>query len=131
MEKRENGEGERHVALYAQDESEPRAAYAFFESEEALNAAGTWRCDGQEGKYAVTVLDADGQPVPGAMIQVCDDKTCMVLTTDENGAVEHAGAPYAYEIHVLKAPKGFAKCADTFVMPEAGGEMTIVLAAAE
>ena len=77
------------------------------------------------------MLDADGQPVPGAMIQVCDDKTCMVLTTDENGAVEHAGAPYAYEIHVLKAPKGFAKCADTFVMPEAGGEMTIVLAAAE
>ena len=55
----------------------------------------------------------------------------MVLTTDKNGAVEHAGAPYAYEIHVLKAPKGFAKCADTFVMPEAGGEMTIVLAAAE
>ena len=80
-----------------------------------------------EATYRVVVTDSAGKAVPGAMLQMCDDATCLVLTTDETGAAAHTGAPYPYEIHVLRAPQGYAKPAATLLMPVGGGEAVIVL----
>lgn len=77
--------------------------------------------------YTIKVVDEAGDPVPGAMIQICDDATCAVAVTDENGSATHVAAPYAYEIHLLKAPEGYAKVTETFHMEPAGGELTITL----
>lgn len=78
-------------------------------------------------EYRIRVTDADGRPVAGAMVKICDADTCRVETTDENGEVRFDAARYAYEIVILKAPDGFAPNAETFVMPEAGGEIEIQL----
>ena len=81
-----------------------------------------------QGVYTVTVTDESGAPVQGAMVQLCDEATCLVLKTDENGSATHTGAAYPYEVHLLKAPKGYARVTETFVMPAQGGEITITLA---
>ena len=80
-----------------------------------------------DGVYTVLVTDESGAPVQGAMVQICDETTCLVLKTDENGSVVHTGARYPYEVHLLKAPKGYARVTETFVMPEEGGEIRITL----
>ncbi len=78
-------------------------------------------------EYGVRVTDADGKPVAGAMVKICDEDTCRVETTDENGEVRFTAERYAYEILILKAPDGFKPNAETFVLPEAGGEIEIRL----
>ena len=81
-----------------------------------------------DGVYTVLVVDESGAPVQGAMVQICDETTCLVLKTDENGSVTHTGAAYPYEVHLLKAPKGYARATETFTLPAEGGEITITLA---
>lgn len=78
-------------------------------------------------EYRIRVTEADGKPVAGAMVKICDADTCRVETTDENGEVRFDAARYAYEIVILKAPDGFAPSAETFVLPEMGGEIEIRL----
>lgn len=40
-------------------------------------------------KFKVTLVDQDGNPVPNAMVQICNDENCLMpLPTDENGIVE-------------------------------------------
>lgn len=74
--------------------------------------------------YAVSVVDQNGDPVPGVMIQVCNDETCMVYTTDEAGACEFELEPFAYEVHLLKLPEGYEGDTETItVAPEEGGEL--------
>lgn len=79
-------------------------------------------------EYTLHFVDQDGNPVEGVMAQVCDDETCEVFPSDESGTVQCQKALYAYEIHVLMVPDGYAfDTAQTFTMPEAGGELTIEL----
>lgn len=74
--------------------------------------------------YAVSVVDQNGDPVPEVMIQVCNDETCMVYTTDEAGACEFELEPFAYEVHMLKLPEGYEGDTETItVAPEEGGEL--------
>ncbi|MEG1604616.1 MAG: TlpA disulfide reductase family protein [Clostridia bacterium] len=80
-----------------------------------------------EGQYVVVVTDEAGNPVPGVMVQVCDATTCQVMPTDADGKVVHAGAPYAYEYHVLAVPAEYAKDAQTYTLPEEGGILEITL----
>ena len=45
----------------------------------------------EDGKvvYKVTVVDENGNPVAGTMVQVCTDETCFApVTTDANGVAE-------------------------------------------
>lgn len=97
-------------------------AYADGSPKQGAGAAADGTAD-----YCVRVTDAEGRPVAGAMVKICDADTCRVETTDENGEVRFDAARYAYEIVILKAPDGFAPSAETFVMPEAGGEIEIRL----
>ena len=78
--------------------------------------------------YVLKCVDQDGNPVPGVMLQICDDSTCMVYTSDENGLYTFTGAAYAWEIHILRAPTGYtADTAEAVVAPAAGGEITLTL----
>lgn len=79
------------------------------------------------GRYIITVVDEDGKPVEGATIQICDEGTCLLATSDANGAVTHEAALYPYEIHLLKAPEGYAADDGTYTLPEAGGIIEITL----
>lgn len=74
--------------------------------------------------YAISVVDQNGDPVPEVMVQVCNDETCMVYTTDEAGVCEFELEPFAYEIHLLKLPDGYEGDTETItVVPEEGCEL--------
>ncbi|MGN0793636.1 MAG: redoxin domain-containing protein [Aristaeellaceae bacterium] len=78
--------------------------------------------------YTVRYVDQDGNPVAGVMLQVCDDQTCQVYTSDENGVCAFTLAPYAWELHTLKVPAGYEGDTETItVAPAEGGELVFTL----
>lgn len=82
-------------------------------------------------QYVISVTDAEGQPLSGTTIRICDASTCQIVVTDGTGSVTHTATAYPYEIHVLKAPEGYARTTEAYVFPQEGGEMTIVLEKAD
>lgn len=83
-------------------------------------------------EYIIQFVDQNGEPVIGAMAQVCDADTCEVLPSDEYGLVACVKPVYAYEIHVLALPEGY-DCDKTqvYTMEELGGLLTITVDKAE
>lgn len=80
--------------------------------------------------YTLRCVDQNGNPVSGVMMQVCDDETCQVLMTDGNGVCTFTAAPYAWEIHILRAPDGYTVDSTEVVhAPAAGGEIVFTLTA--
>ncbi len=74
---------------------------------DAFTDAGAVKND--SGEYRVTVYDMDGNPVEGAIIQLCDDVTCAFQPTDAEGtAVFSTGEQKVYDVHVLMVPEGYA-----------------------
>lgn len=78
-------------------------------------------------KYVISVQDETGAPIAGAMVQICDASTCQVAVTDADGLATLTTTRYPYEIHLLKAPDGYAPNTETYVLPEEGGEVVIPL----
>lgn len=76
--------------------------------------------------YILQCVDQDGHPVAGALLQICDEETCQVVTTDENGSYAFTSAEYAWEIHVLRAPEGYTTdSAEAVIAPAEGGAVRI------
>ena len=74
--------------------------------------------------YTLKCVDQDGNPVVGAMLQVCNEETCQVYFSDDAGMYEFTAEPYAWEIHVLKAPDGYiTDSTDVVLAPVEGGEL--------
>ena len=132
-----------YVALYP-DASGQNATFAvYFRNEKNVdtfvkaNRLGLWQYTKDESldltkaplkpsmaTYTIRCIDQYGQPVPGAMLQVCDEETCQVFFSDDNGLCEFTAAAYAWEIHVLKAPTGYqANTSNAVHAPIEGGEI--------
>ena len=77
--------------------------------------------------YAVRLVDQHGDPVPGAICQVCDETACALYVSDADGVCAFALPPCEYEIHVLRAPDGYLSDGDPVVAPASGGALTILL----
>ena len=105
-----------------------RTVEQLLSGEEATSAdrAGSAILGGNE--YRVIVTDPDGDPVEGAVIQLCDDSICSFQPTGADGvatfAVEKQGT---YEVHVLMAPEGYAPDESVYSTPEILREVRIVL----
>ena len=56
----------------------------------------------------VVFVDAESNPVPGVMCNVCDETVCTMLTSDENGLIEIPAENFPCEIQFLKVPEGFS-----------------------
>ena len=81
-----------------------------------------------DADYVIRYVDQDGQPVPGVMVQVCDAETCRVFTTDETGTAAFTAPAYAWEIHTLRLPQGYAGDTETVTLaPVQGGEMVFTV----
>ncbi|MCF0133433.1 MAG: redoxin domain-containing protein [Blautia sp.] len=80
--------------------------------------------------YLLKVTDENGTGIENVKLQVCDDTTCRLYTTDTDGTASFDLPPYAWEIHVLAVPDGYEKPADTFLLNPKGGELSIALASA-
>ena len=78
--------------------------------------------------YRITVTDSDGAPVKGVMIQFCDETTCNMGKTDDNGTVSFdMPEGVVYEVHVLKVPEGYEKNADKFRTLDVYSDLIIVI----
>lgn len=136
-----------YAALYLDPIGSDMVMVVYFKNEENVNAfvtnngLGAWQyadgtlpttnaLPGEEAKvagmsaYTLKCIDQDGNPVAGAMLQVCDEATCQVYSSDENGVYAFSAPSYAWEIHVLKAPEGYtADSTEVVLAPADGGEL--------
>lgn len=81
-----------------------------------------------EADYTFRCVDQNGNPVAGVMLQVCNEDICQVLVSDAEGLCEFSGAPYAWEVHILKAPDGYTPdSTDVVLAPVEGGEVVFTL----
>ena len=58
--------------------------------------------------YTIRVVDESGNPVSGAMVNVCTDSTCMPGRTDENGELIYEDVLQNFHLQLLKLPEGYA-----------------------
>lgn len=79
------------------------------------------------GRYTVAVTDEAGKPVEGVVLQICDDATCQIATTNADGIITQIAARCPCEIHVHKTPDGYERAADAYRLPTEGGSLTIRL----
>ncbi len=74
---------------------------------DAFTDAGTVKND--SGDYRVIVYNLKGEPVEGAVIQLCDDVTCAFQMTDAEGVAVFSVEQKIYDVHVLMVPEGYAQ----------------------
>ena len=103
------------------------------------NNLGSWKYAGaaevnselslpSQVEYVFKCVDADGNPVEGVMLQICDESTCQVLITDASGSCTMSAAPYEWEVHILMAPAGYFADQETIIKaPLEGGEVVLQL----
>ena len=79
--------------------------------------------------YRVYVKDEEDQPLAGVIVQFCDDTSCRLGETDEDGcAAFEVSEKKDYEIHIMKAPDGYTfDKEEIFHANEDGSDTTIVL----
>ena len=71
-------------------------------------------------KFEVTVIDVDGNPVKGVMVQLCKD-TCVPAMTDENGvAIFSEEITDGYKLSVMSCPEGYEYTGDAEIYLEDG-----------
>ena len=81
--------------------------------------------------YKIKVVDANGQPIPSAMVQICKD-ACVPGVTNEDGIAEFAVAEDAgYKASMLQMPEGYKVQGDEeyFYFEDGCYELTITLEA--
>ena len=81
--------------------------------------------------YKVKVVDENGNPVAGAVVQLCLD-LCYPNKTNADGVAEFAVAEADYKVSFTKIPDGYTYSSDVqeFHFEEGSYEMTITLKAA-
>lgn len=94
------------------------------EATEPSGEAGAANAD-----YAIAFVDEAGNPVAGVVANVCDDVSCTVVTSDASGRASFSLPSYAYDVHVIQVPEGYAMPGEGYVLPAEGGEITISLSA--
>lgn len=82
------------------------------------------------GGYRVTVVDEGGNPIAGAMVQLCLD-TCYPAATDDSGVAKFAVEEADYKVSFLALPEGYTYTSDVqeFYFAEGSSELTITLKA--
>lgn len=81
-----------------------------------------------ESTYTVYVVDEDGNPVTGGMVQFCLD-TCTPVALDEAGRAVLTADAADYEVKMLAMPQGYTYATGEEVFRFAPGsfELNIVL----
>ena len=85
----------------------------------------------EEPAYYVTVVDEAGNPIAGAMVQLCKD-TCFPGVTGEDGVAKFVLAQDEYKVSFLALPAGYTYVDETqeFYFADGSMELTITLKAA-
>ena len=93
----------------------------------SYNDLGSYSTENTENFYRIYVVDEESNPVPDAMIQFCSGDTCNMSQTDKSGIATFEKPEDVYEVHVLKAPKGYKPDDTVYITPDTYSDITIVL----
>lgn len=95
------------------------------------DAAETAEDDGKV-LYAVTVVDESGNPISGAMVQLCMD-SCFPGATGDDGVAQFSLVEGDYKVSFLMLPEGYDYSGEEqeFYFDDGATEITITLKAAE
>ena len=86
----------------------------------------------ESGEYRVFVYDAEGNPVKGVIVQLCDESTCSFQKTKADGmAVFQVEAPKVYDVHVGKVPEGYQSSDETYKTLDIYSDMNIFISKAK
>ena len=80
--------------------------------------------------YIVKVVDENGTPIVGAIVQLCKD-ACVPSSTDAEGVAKFVLPEDEYKVSFLTLPAGYTYSGDedTFYFEDGSKEMTITLKA--
>ena len=88
----------------------------------------TPKTDLEKAVYTVTVVDQNGDPVPGVRMNFCTDLVCDLAVTDREGKIIYQGSPYSYHVNVLSVPKGYRYEPDgELYTGEKSGSLTVTI----
>ncbi len=62
--------------------------------------------------YILYIVDQNGAPVPGMIVNFCTDTACIPQKADDEGVIAFNGEPDVYHVQLLKAPEGYSFDAD-------------------
>ena len=71
-----------------------------------------------DGGYRIQVVDPDGNPVEGVMVQFCSDEQCLMEKTGADGIVVFDEPAGSYTVHLRKVPAGYEKDDTEYPVPE-------------
>ena len=80
--------------------------------------------------YTVKVTDEQGNPIAGAIVQMCKD-ACVPAVTDANGVATYNLVEDTYKVSFLSMPAGYTAEETEFYFEDGATELTIQLKAAE
>lgn len=82
----------------------------------------------QNPTYTVKVVDENGNPIAGAMVQLCLE-SCYPNKTDASGIAQYVVAEADYKVSFLKMPDGYTYSSDVqeFHFADDSKDMTITL----
>lgn len=109
-------------------ETVPAVTAAQTEASEETEAPAA---DGTAG-YKVTVVDEEGNPIAGAMVQICMD-TCYPGVTDASGVATFDVEEADYKVSFLSLPSGYTYSTEEqeFYFEDGSTEITLTLKAEE
>lgn len=113
----------------ADDAAEPTVAQTAPQTEPVKETEETPVDDGKV-TYTVSVVDENGNPISGAMVQLCLD-TCLPGMTDASGAAVFNVDEADYKVSFLTLPAGYTYSTEEqeFYFEEGSTEITLTLKA--
>lgn len=100
-------------------------------SEQTGSASSEPAVDDGKVTYTITVVDEDGNPIPGAMVQICKDTCLPCGATNEDGVVTVTTVEDDYKVSFMTPVAGYVTDGLEFYFDEGSVEMLIILSAAE
>lgn len=87
--------------------------------------------DANDGKvtYTVTVVDDSGNPVVGALVQLCLE-ACIPSVTNAEGKATYTVEEADYKVSFVSMPAGYTSQVNEFHFAEGSYELTLTLKAA-
>lgn len=78
--------------------------------------------------YKVTVVDVDGNPISGAMVQCCKD-ACVPGVTNDSGVAEFVLEEDSYDVKFITMPEGYEYSSEqeVFNFEDGKTELTITI----
>lgn len=105
-----------------------KTVYEMSGKELTIVLTGTSGSENNGVTYTVTVVDQNGDPVEGVLVQLCDDESCKLpMATDANGVASGEYPESNYHVTLNTIPDGYSSDVTEFYFDSGKTEMTVTV----